>query len=327
MNRRFKGFNLANRVPEELWTEIRTLYRRQSPKPPQRKRNARSRSGCLRRLSNSWGKQRSERQERKGKIYQLNAEFQRIARRDKKAFLSPQSKKQGNNRWERLEISSRKLEIPREHTQGWAWQKTDSKDLTEAEDIRKRWQDNDELYKKGLNDLDNHDAVVTHLEPDILECEVKWALGSITTNKTSGGDGIPIELFKILLMLLKCCTEYVSKLGKLQWPQDWKRSVFIQSPKKGNAKEYSNYHTIVLIPHVSKVMLKVLQARLQQYMNWELPEPEIKLTTFVGSWRKQGRSRKTTALLTTVKPLAVWITTNCGKFLKRWEYQNTLLIF
>ena len=95
-----------------------------------------------------------------------------------------------------------------------------SKDLTEAEDIKKRWQDNDELYKKGLNDLDNHDAVVTHLEPDILECEVKWALGSITMNKTSGGDGIPIELFKILLMLLKCCTEYVSKLGKLQWPQD-----------------------------------------------------------------------------------------------------------
>ena len=95
-----------------------------------------------------------------------------------------------------------------------------SKDLTEAEDIKKRWQDNDELYKKGLNDLDNHNAVVTHLESDILECEVKWALGSITMSKTSGGDGIPIELFKILLMLLNCCTEYVSKLGKLQWPQD-----------------------------------------------------------------------------------------------------------
>ena len=119
----------------------------------------------------------------------------------------------------------------------------------------------------SLTILENHHGVITHLEPDILECEVKWALGSITTNKTSGGDGIPIELFKILLMLLKCCTEYVSKLGKLQWPQDWRRSVFIQSPKKGNAKEYSNYHTIVLIPHVSKVMLKVLQARLQQYMN------------------------------------------------------------
>ena len=95
-----------------------------------------------------------------------------------------------------------------------------SKDLTEAEDIKKKWQEDDELYKKGLNDLDNHNTVVTHLQPDILEYEVKLALGSITTNKTSGGDGIPVELFEILLMLLKRCTEYVSKFGKLQRPHN-----------------------------------------------------------------------------------------------------------
>ena len=129
-------------------------------------------------------------------------------------------------------------------------------------------------------------------------------------------------------MLLKCCTQYASKLKKKtqQWPQDWKRSVFIPIPKKLNAKEYSNYHTIALISHTSKVMLKILQARLQQYVNCEFPvvqagyrkadEPEIKLPTSAGSWKKQESSRKTSisALLTMPKPLTVWITINCGKF-------------
>jgi len=120
-----------------------------------------------------------------------------------------------------------------------------------------------------------------------------------------------------------------------QWPQDWKRSVFIPIPKKGNDKECSNYRTVAFISHASKVMLKILQARLQQYVNRELPdvqlvlekaeEPEIKLPTSTGSWKKQESSRKTSisALLTMAKPLTVWITINCGKFLKRWEYQNT----
>ena len=122
-----------------------------------------------------------------------------------------------------------------------------------------------ELYKKGLNDLDNHDDVVTHLEPDILECEVKWALGSITMNKASAGDGIAVELFQILkdnaAKVLHSICQQIWKTH--QWPQDWKRSIFIPIPKKGNAKEYSNYHTIALISHTSKVMLKILQARLQ----------------------------------------------------------------
>ena len=170
--------------------------------------------------------------------------------------------------------------------------------------------------------------MITHLQPNILECEVKWALGSITTNKASGGDGIPVELFQILkddavTMLHSIC----QKIWKTQqWPQDWKRSVFISIPKKGNGKECSNYCTIALISHTSKVMLKILQARLQQYMTREFQmfklvlekaeELEIKLPTSVGSLKKQESSTKTSisALLTMPKPLTVWITINCGKF-------------
>ena len=132
----------------------------------------------------------------------------------------------------------------------------------------------EELYKKDLHDPDNHDGVITHLEPDILECEVKWALGSITTNKASGRDAIPVELLQILKDdAVKVLHSICQQMWKTQqWPQDWKRSVFIPIPKKGNPKECSNYHTIVLISQASKVMLKILQARLQQYMNCELPD-------------------------------------------------------
>ena len=143
-------------------------------------------------------------------------------------------------------------------------------DLTEAEDIKKRWQEyTEELYKKDFHDPDNHDGVIIHLEPDILECKVEWALGITTTNKTSGGDGILVELFQILkddaVKVLHSICQQIWKTQ--QWPQDRKRSVFIAIPKKGNAKEFSNYCTIALISHASKVMLKILQARLQQYVN------------------------------------------------------------
>ena len=157
--------------------------------------------------------------------------------------------------------------------------------------------------QKDLHNPDNHDSVITHLEPDILECEVKWVLESIITNKASGGNGIPVELFQILkddaVKVLHSICQQIWKTK--QWPQDWKRSVFIPIPKKGNAKECSNYHTTALISHASKVMLKILQARLQQYVNPELPdvqknniqmvlekaeEPEIKLPTSAGSWKK-----------------------------------------
>ena len=139
-------------------------------------------------------------------------------------------------------------------------------DLTEAEDIKKMWQEyTEELYKKDLPDPDNHDGAITHLEPDILECEVKWALESITMNKTSGADGISVELFQILKDdAVKVLHSICQQMWKTQqWPQDRKWSVFITIPKKGNPKECSNYHTITLISHTSKVMLKILQARFQ----------------------------------------------------------------
>ena len=164
--------------------------------------------------------------------------------------------------------------------------------------------------------------MITDLEPDILECEVKWSLESITTNKASRGDGIPVELFQILkddaVKVLHSICQQIWKTQ--QWPQNWKRSVFIPIPKKGNAKQCSDYRTIALISHASKVMLKILQARLQQYMNCEFPdiqagfrkaeEPEIKLPTSSGSQKKQENFRKTSisALLTMSKPLTVWIT-------------------
>ena len=142
--------------------------------------------------------------------------------------------------------------------------------------------------------------MITHLEPDILECEVKWALESIIMNKASGGDGIPVELSQILKdNAVKVRHSICQQIWKTQqWPQDWKRLVFIPIPKKGNAKECSNYHTIALISHASKVMLKILQARLQQYVHHECPdvqklvlekaeEPEIKLPTSSGSSKKK----------------------------------------
>ena len=148
-------------------------------------------------------------------------------------------------------------------------------DLTEAEDIKKRWQEyTEELHKRDLKKPDNQDGTITHLEPDILECEVKWALGSITMNKDSGGDRIPAELFQILKDdAVKVVHSICQQIWKTQqWPQDWKRSVFIPIPKKGNVKEGSNCCTIALISHASKVMLKILQASLQQYVNRELPD-------------------------------------------------------
>ena len=131
-------------------------------------------------------------------------------------------------------------------------------DLTEAEDIKKRWQEYTELYKKDLHDTENHDGVITHLEPNTLECEVKWTLGSITMDKVSGGERIPVELFQILkddaVKVLHSICQQIRKTQ--QWPQDWKRSVFIPIPEKGNAKECSNYCIIALISHASKVMCK-----------------------------------------------------------------------
>ena len=193
-----------------------------------------------------------------------------------------------------------------------------------------RWQEyTEELYKKDLNNPDNHDGVITHLEPNILECEVKWALGSNTMNKASGGDGIPVELFQILKDdAVKVLHPMYQQIWKTQlWPQDWKRSVFIPILNKGNAKECSNYHTIALISHASKVTLKILQARFEQYVNCELPDVQAGFRKRRGTrdqianicWiikkaREFQEKKIISALLTMPKPLTVWITINCGKF-------------
>ena len=212
----------------------------------------------------------------------LNAEFQRIAKRDKKAFLSDQCKEiEENNRIGKTRDLFMKIRDTKGtfHAKMGLIKDRNGMDLTEAENIKRRRQEyTEELYKKELHDPHNHDGVITHLEPDILESEVKWALGSITMNKASGGDGIPAELFQILKDdAVKVLHSIFQQIWKTQqWPQDWQRSVFITIPKKGNAKELhnckSNYCTIALISHASKVMLKILQARLQQYVNRELPD-------------------------------------------------------
>ena len=213
-------------------------------------------------------------------------------------------------------------------------------DLTEAEETKKRWQEyTEELYKRDLYDPDNHDGVITHLELDIPECKVKWALGSIAMNKASGGDGIPVELFQILKDdVVKVLHSICQQIWKTQqWSLDWKRSVFIPIPKKGNAKECSNYHTVVLISHASKVVLKILQARLQQYMNHELSDVQ-------DGFRKGRRTRDQIANIRWIikksrefqkniyfcfiyyaEPLTVWITTNCGKFLRNGNTRSLYL--
>ena len=198
----------------------------------------------------------------------LNAEFQRIARRDKKAFLSDQcNEMKENNRMGKTRDLFKKIRDIKGtfHAKMGSIKDRNGMDLTEAEGIKKRWQEyREELCKKDLHDQDNHDGVITHLEPDILECKVKWALGSTTMKKASGGDGIPVELFQIIkddaVKVLHSICQQTWKTQ--QWPQDWKRSVFTPVPKKSNGKECSHYHTIAHISHASKVMLKILQARI-----------------------------------------------------------------
>ena len=207
----------------------------------------------------------------------MNAEFQRIARRDKNAFVSDQCKEiEEYNRMGKTRDLFKKIRYTKGifHAKKGSVKNRNDMDLTEGEDIKRSQEYPEELYKKDLHNPDNHDGVITHLEPDILECEVQWALGSITTNKASGGDGIPVELLQILKDdAVKEQHSICQQMWKTQqWPQDWKRSVFIPIPKKGHAKECSDYHTIALISHASKVMLKILQARLQQYVNHKHPD-------------------------------------------------------
>ena len=276
---RFKGLDLIDRVPDELWNEVRDIVQETGIKTiPMEKKCKKAKWLSGEALQIAVKRREAKSKGEKERYKHLNAEFQRIARRDKKAFLSNQCKEmEENNRMGKTRDLFKKIRDTKGtfHAKMGSIKDRNGMDLTEAEDIKKRWQEyTEELYKKDLHDPDNHDGVITDLEPDILECEVKWALESITTNKASGGDGIPVELFQILkddaVKVLHSICQQIWKTQ--QWPQDWKRSVFIPIPKKGNAKECSNYHTIALISHASKVMLKILQARLQQYVNRELPD-------------------------------------------------------
>ena len=171
----------------------------------------------------------------------------------------------------------------------------------------------------------------THLEPDILECEVKWALGSIPTSKASGSDRIPVELFQILKDdAVKVLHSICQKIWKTQqWPQDWKRPVFIPIPKKGNAKECSNYRTVALISQTSKVMPKILQARLQLsdvrdgFRKGRQTRDQIATIRWIIKKAKEFQKNIYFCFIAYAKPLTVWTTTDSGKFFKRWEYQNT----
>ena len=180
--------------------------------------------------------------------------------------------------------------------------------------------------------------MITHLEPNILECKVKWALGSITTSKASGGDGIPVELFQILKDdAMKVLHSKCQQIWKTQqWPQDWKRSGFIPIPKKGNAKECSNYHTIALISHASKVLLKILQARLQRYVNHELSDVQVGFRKSRGTryqiantrWiiekeREFQKKKIYFCFIDYAKAFDCVDHNKLGKFFKRWEYQTT----
>ena len=219
-------------------------------------------------------------------------------------------------------------------------------DLTEAEDIKKRWQEyTEELYKKDFHDTDNHDGVITHLEPDILECEVKWALGSITTNKASGGDGIPAQLLQILKddavkVLHSICLQiwkqtnkqknFISghRIGKVQFSFQSQRKAMPKSVQ--TTTQLHSSHTLAkLCSKFCKLGFNNMQTDNFQMFELDLEkaeEPEIKLPISIGSQKaRESRKTSTSASVTTLKPLTVWITTNCGKFLKRAEYQTTFL--
>ena len=242
MRNRFKGLDLTDIVPDELWTEVHDIVQETGIKTISKKKKCKkakwlSEEGLQIAVKRREAKSKGE----KERDTHLNAEFQRIARRDKKAFLSDQCKEiEENNSMGKTGDLFKKIRDTKGtfHAKMGTIKDRNGMDLTEAENIKKRWQEyTEELYKKDLHDPDNHDDVITHVEPDILECEVKRALGSITKNKASRGDRIPVELFQIIkdgaVKVLHSVCQQIRKTQ--QWPQDWKRSVFIPIPKKGKA--------------------------------------------------------------------------------------------
>ena len=234
---KFKGLDLIDIKPDELWTDVRDIVQETGIKIiPKEKKCKKAKWLSEEALQIAVKRKEAKSKGEKEKYSHLNAEFQRVARRDKKAFLSNQCKEiEENNRMGKIRDLLKKIRDTKGtlHAKMGSIKDRNGMDLTEAEDIKKRWQEyTEELYKKDLHDPDNHNVVITHLEPDILECEVKWALESITRNKASGRDGIPVELFQILkddtVKVLHSICQQIWKTQ--QWPQDWKRSVFTPVP-------------------------------------------------------------------------------------------------
>ena len=235
-------------MPEELWTEIHAIVQEAGIKTILKKKKCKKAKWLSEEVLQAIMKRREVKGKGEKERYtHLSAELQRIARRDKKAFLNDQCKEiQENNRMGKTRDLLKKIRDTKGnfHAKMGTIKGRNDMDLIEAEDIKKKWQEyTEELYKNNLHGLDNHDVVITHLEPGILKHEVKWTLGSITMNKASGGDGIPVELFQILNDAGKVLHSVCQQIK--QWPQDWKKLVFIPIPKKGNPKECSNYSKVV----------------------------------------------------------------------------------
>ena len=241
-------------MPDELWVEVRDIVQETGIKTIPKKKKCKKKKKkwpSEEALQIAVKRRETKSKGRKERYTHVNAEFQRIARRDKKAFLSDQCNEiEENNRMGKTRDLFKKIRDTKGpfHAKMSSIKERNGRDLEEAEDIKKWWREyTEELYKKDLHDPDNHDGVITYLEPNILECEVKWALGSITTNKASGGDGILVDLFQILMMLWKCCTQYSSKFGKLSSGHRTAKGQFsFQSQRKAmpkNAQTTTQLHS------------------------------------------------------------------------------------
>ena len=259
MRNRFKGLDLNDRVPDELWTEVHDIVQETEIKAiPKKKKCKKAKWLSEEALQIAVKRREAKSKGEKERDTHLNAEIQRIARRDKKAFFSNQCKEiEEKNRMGKTRDLFKKIRDTKGtfHAKMGTIKDRNGRDLTEAEDIKKRWQEyTEELYKKDLHNQDNHDDVITHVVPYLLECEVKWALGSITMNKASGGDGIPVELFQILKDdAVKSCTQYVSKFGKLSSGHRTGKGQFsFQSQRKAMPK---NAHTATQL-HLSHMLVK-----------------------------------------------------------------------
>lgn len=277
---RFDALDLEEREPEELWSKIRNIIEDEAKRNiPNKKKSTKAKWLSVDALRIAEERRRNAKGNGdKQEFSRLNGELQKMARRDKDKSMNDQCQEiEDDDRKEKTRDLFKKINQIKStfYANAGTVKDKQGKDLTEKNYIKKRWSEyTEELYKNDTKTTNGFDDLITELEPDILDSEVKWALQNIGTNKAAGVDGIPIELFSILQddavnVLLAVCQQ-VWKTQ--QWPKDWRRSIYVSIPQKGNAKECSNYRTIALISHASKAMLKILQARMEQYMTRELSD-------------------------------------------------------